>query len=159
MSERYDVAVIGGGPVGCVSALEFARRGARVLLLEANPRASQRLAGEWLHPLALAQLRRLGIDLPTGDEHADARGFAVFPDDGSDPMVLQYGNGARGICCEHDRLVGLLRARVETDSGVRYLPFARATEIISSTASRSGNGPAAIFSASVWPSTNFIPKY
>ncbi len=54
MRERYDVGVIGGGPVGCVAALEFARRGASVLLLEANPRASQRLAGEWLHPPALA---------------------------------------------------------------------------------------------------------
>ena len=33
-----DVAVIGGGPVGCVTALAFARKGARVLLLEGNPR-------------------------------------------------------------------------------------------------------------------------
>ena len=36
--DRYDVAIIGAGPVGCVSALAFAERGADVLLLEANPR-------------------------------------------------------------------------------------------------------------------------
>ncbi len=129
MGDRYDVGVIGGGPVGCVSALEFARRGASVLLLEANPRASQRLAGEWLHPPALAQLRRVGVDLSPDQGHADGKGFVVFPDDGSEPVVLPYRKGAQGMCCEHNRLVSLLRARVETDPGIRYLPFARAVKI------------------------------
>ena len=115
--------------MGCVSALEFARRGASVLLLEANPRASQRLAGEWLHPPALAQLRRLGVDLTPDHEHADGKGFAVFPNDGREPVVLPYRKGARGICCEHNRLVSLLRARVEIDPGIRYIPFARAVKI------------------------------
>src|SRR5690606_6543555 len=40
---RYDVVVVGGGPVGCVSALLFAQQGRSVLLLEANPKASRRL--------------------------------------------------------------------------------------------------------------------
>ena len=31
---RYDVIVIGGGPVGGTAAYELARRGVRVLLLE-----------------------------------------------------------------------------------------------------------------------------
>ena len=31
------VAIIGGGPVGCVTALAFAHKGARVLMLEGNP--------------------------------------------------------------------------------------------------------------------------
>jgi len=115
--------------VGCVSALEFARRGARVLLLEANPRASQRLAGEWLHPPALEQLRRLGVDLEADRDHGEGRGFAIFPDDGSEPVVLRYREGSRGICCEHDRLVSRLRERVEIEAGIQYVPFARAVEI------------------------------
>ncbi len=61
---RWDVAVIGGGPVGMVAALAHAHRGARVLVLEANPAASQRLAGEWLHPPARLALEQLGVDLP-----------------------------------------------------------------------------------------------
>ena len=38
--KSYDVAVIGAGPVGCATALAFAKNGAHVLLLEANPKAS-----------------------------------------------------------------------------------------------------------------------
>ena len=44
-----DVAVVGGGPVGCVAAPAFARRGASVCLIDAGAQ-SARLAGEWLHP-------------------------------------------------------------------------------------------------------------
>jgi len=56
-----DVAVIGGGPVGCVTALAFARKGAKVLLLEGNPRSAHRLAGECLHPPGVGVLEKLGL--------------------------------------------------------------------------------------------------
>ena len=61
----YDVAIVGAGPVGSLCALAHARKGARVALLEANPRASERLAGEWLHPPAIRILREVGIDVDT----------------------------------------------------------------------------------------------
>ena len=51
--ESYEIAVIGAGPVGAVSALAHARRGASVALIEANPKGAARLAGEWLHPPAI----------------------------------------------------------------------------------------------------------
>ena len=60
--QRQDVVVIGAGPVGCTAALAFAAKGADVLVLEANPKGAQRLAGEWLHPPALDVLEDLGVD-------------------------------------------------------------------------------------------------
>ncbi|MGQ9513216.1 FAD-dependent oxidoreductase [Thermodesulfitimonas sp.] len=36
MLREYDVAVIGAGPAGCITARELACRGVRVLLLEAK---------------------------------------------------------------------------------------------------------------------------
>ena len=91
----YDIAIIGGGPVGCTTALAFAKRGARVVVLEANPRAATRLAGEWLHPPAVEVLAELGVDLgPEG--YPTGRGFAVLPDDGSPSIVLSYPAGRTG---------------------------------------------------------------
>ncbi|MBN4050185.1 FAD-dependent monooxygenase [Desulfobulbus sp. AH-315-M07] len=118
----YDVAIIGAGPVGCVTALAFSKlRRARVLLLEANPRACQRLAGEWLHPPAVEIMRELGVEVPV--HHDTGRGFAVFPDDGSETMVLPYSSG-RGVSVEHSCLVELLRARVKArvaDGDIEYV--------------------------------------
>ena len=76
---RYDVAIVGAGPVGSLCALAHARKGARVVLLEGSPNASRRLAGEWLHPPAARMLREFGIDLETQSCSTEGRGFVVFP--------------------------------------------------------------------------------
>lgn len=124
----YDVAIIGGGPVGSFAALAFAKRGARVALLEANPRAATRLAGEWLHPPAVEMLAELGVEL--GDEgYPTGRGFAVLPDDGSEPIVLPYAEGRSGASLHHERLVAKLRRHVLGHDAIHYIEGARATAI------------------------------
>lgn len=124
----YDVAIIGGGPVGSLTALAFAARGARVALLEANPRASTRLAGEWLHPPAVEILAQHGLDLG-GRDYATGRGFAVLPDDGSTPIVLSYPAGRSGASLLHERLVAKLRRSVIAHHSIDYLEGARAIAV------------------------------
>jgi len=41
-----DVAVVGAGPAGCVTALAFAQQGARVVLIECQAAGARKLAGE-----------------------------------------------------------------------------------------------------------------
>jgi flavin-dependent dehydrogenase len=55
-----DIVVLGGGPAGAATALELARRGRDVTLLEATPFDGLRL-GETLPPEANPLLRRLGV--------------------------------------------------------------------------------------------------
>ncbi|HEX3594035.1 MAG TPA: FAD-dependent oxidoreductase, partial [Polyangiaceae bacterium] len=127
-SGGYDVAIIGGGPVGCVTALAFAKRGAHVLVLEANPRAATRLAGEWLHPPAVELLAELGVDLGP-EAYPTGRGFAVLPDDGSPPVVLSYPSGRTGASLHHELLVAKLRQGVVTNGTIDYVEGARATSV------------------------------
>lgn len=129
INANYDVSVIGAGPAGCVTALTMAQTGRRVLLLEANPGSARRLAGEWLHPPAVEMLERLGIDLGPSDPYLSGRGFAVFPDDGSEPVVLPYRVGTAGVSIEHHRLVGLLRDACEAHAHIDYRAQVRATRI------------------------------
>ena len=129
MAELYDAAIIGAGPVGCVAALALAEKGRRVLLLEANPKAADRLAGEWLHPKAFEILERFGVDLTPAAPYDSGRGFAIFPDDGSDPIVLPYAAGTYGLALEHRTLVDQLRQRCESSAEIDLLMFARATRI------------------------------
>ena len=121
----YDVAIVGAGPVGSLCALAHARKGARVALLEANPKASRRLAGEWLHPPAVRMLRDVGVALDTQPRSATGKGFVVFPEDGSEPIVLPYPDGAQGLVCEHAALVSRLREAIENESGVDCMLHAR----------------------------------
>ena len=122
--QRQDVVVIGAGPVGCAAALAFAAKGADVLVLEANPKGAQRLAGEWLHPPALDVLQGLGVDPHVEGSYADGKGFVVFPDDGREPLMLPYPDDTLGMSCEHDTLVARLREHIEGHPGIRYISFA-----------------------------------
>ena len=117
-SPEYDVAVVGGGPVGAFCALAHARAGARVALLEANPKASTRLAGEWLHPPAVRMLREVGLNLDTERRSAPGKGFVVLPEDGSEPIVLPYPAGMAGVACEHAALVAHLHEALRNQPGV-----------------------------------------
>ena len=122
-----ETVVIGAGPVGCVAALAFAQRGARVLLLEAHPHASSRLAGEWLHPAGVRVLERLGIDLTGAPSYPTGRGFVIVPDDGAPPIALEYPDRSVGYSCDHGALVSALRSAVIAHPKVTFTPFARAT--------------------------------
>ena len=129
-NKSYDVAIIGAGPVGCVTALAYARRGADVLMLEANPKAASRLAGEWLHPGAVDILTKLGVDLAPAVPYTTGRGFVVFPDDGSRPIALPYETGSFGHSLHHERLVDVLRAKATNLPNVEYIEPAKATRIV-----------------------------
>ena len=98
-------------------------------LLEANAKASARLAGEWLHPPAVKMLRDIGIDADALPNSTPGIGFVVFPEDGSEPIQLPYPDGSRGLACDHALLVSKLREAVEDEAGVDFICNARANAI------------------------------
>src|SRR5688572_11234517 len=60
MDERFDVAIIGGGPAGTSSAIALARTGRSVAVLERSGYEEARI-GETLPPEARVPLVRLGV--------------------------------------------------------------------------------------------------
>lgn len=122
--KSYDVVVVGAGPVGVTAAIAHARLGARVALLEADPRASRRFAGEWLHPTGVEVLDALRVGRL---ERARARagyGFVIHPDDRSAPIAMPYAEGV-ALSGEHASLVEALRDVARGVDGVEWIPFAR----------------------------------
>ena len=127
-----DVAVVGAGPVGCVAAIALARRGSRVTLLEATP-VGRRLAGEWLHPAAVRLLNDLDIPLPPSASRDAARGFIVYPEDGSDPIELPYSDGGFGLTCEHHVLVAWLRRIAAAVPGLEIRSDVQVSHVLEQT--------------------------
>lgn len=114
--------------MGSVAAIAFARRGARVLVLEADPRGCRRFAGEWIHPSGVAVLDALRAGRLEQASPRTGYGFVIFPDDGSDPIELPYPEGV-ALACAHDTIVETLREVASGVPGVDFMPFARVVAI------------------------------
>lgn len=125
---HYDVVVVGGGPVGSVAAVAFARRGADVLVLEADPRACRRFAGEWIHPAGVAVLDALRMGRLEKAAPRTGYGFVILPDDRTGPIELPYPEGVALSCAHEDIVEGLRDAAVRVP-GVTFVPFARVVSI------------------------------
>ncbi len=128
LEDAYDVVVVGGGPVGCVTGAALGRTGATVLVVEADPKMAHRLAGEWLHPPALEVLDRLRLGRLDGAEPQTGYGFTIFPDDGSPDIEMPYPEGT-GMGAEHARIVLALRLSLARVPGVSLVLRARVTSI------------------------------
>jgi flavin-dependent dehydrogenase len=74
MSERLDAVILGGGPAGTAAAIELARSGCSVALVERSCYDQARI-GETLPPLARLPLLRLGVwDRFLKDAHTPSHG-------------------------------------------------------------------------------------
>jgi flavin-dependent dehydrogenase len=60
-----DVVVVGAGPAGAATAAHLARRGLSVILVDRQQFPRDKVCGDFVGPVALRELHRLGItDLP-----------------------------------------------------------------------------------------------
>jgi geranylgeranyl reductase family protein len=59
-----EVAVVGAGPAGAATAAHLARAGVDVLLLDRSRFPRDKVCGDFVGPVALAELDRLGVDSP-----------------------------------------------------------------------------------------------
>jgi 2-polyprenyl-6-methoxyphenol hydroxylase-like FAD-dependent oxidoreductase len=119
-AKACDVAIVGAGPAGASAAIAFANQGARVTLIEGYPGAASRFAGEWIHPPGVRTLRALGVDI-AALAASRGQGFAIFGDDGADPVCLPYDDDL-GIARVHEELVMHLREHAASLAQVTYLP-------------------------------------
>jgi 2-polyprenyl-6-methoxyphenol hydroxylase-like FAD-dependent oxidoreductase len=98
MTPRYDVAVVGGGPVGLAAAAAAARKGLSVVLLEREALPHDKACGEGVMPAGLAVLERLGARarIPA-DQASPFRGIRYVQEDGTSVEGQLPGTGGLGI--------------------------------------------------------------
>lgn len=114
----FDVAVLGAGTAGAATALQCARRGLRVLLLDKRPRDA--CGARWVNGVNVQQFADADIDLPRGDECISAPvDFHLIAENGPTKVIVP--SEAHGVM---DVDMRLLVARLQSEAeefGVVFL--------------------------------------
>lgn len=90
-----DVIVVGGGPAGAIAALELARAGARVRILDRAVFPRDKMCGDSLNPGALRMLARHGLEEAITTRGLPVEGMLVTGPGGA-AVEGRYPNGVLG---------------------------------------------------------------
>ena len=87
--ESYDVVIVGASVAGCLSAIEFAKRGVRVAVIEKNasPDKYKVVCSHILHANVVEELRALGVYEDMLERGGQATGLEIHV---SDTQALAY---------------------------------------------------------------------
>ena len=102
---RGNVVIVGGGPAGSACALELARRGIDVALVERQRFPRRKVCGEYLNGGAVAALDALGLGDAVRRIARPLRGIRLVPP-GTDAIELPFPTAA--LACERAVLDELL---------------------------------------------------
>ncbi len=116
MLSGTDVFVIGGGPAGLAAAIAARQQGIDVIVADGNKPPIDKACGEGLMPDSIEALRRLGVDLETGDGFSFSR--IRFVDDRTTAMARFPDR--RGVGLRRTVLHAKMLDRAEA-CGVKFL--------------------------------------
>jgi 2-polyprenyl-6-methoxyphenol hydroxylase-like FAD-dependent oxidoreductase len=115
MRGKGEILVVGAGLSGLTAAVALGQRGLRVHLVERASGMREEGSGILLHPNALGQLRRLGVD--PAEDGAPIDRQLVFTEGNKSPAVLNWevvwGPGRRPVAVERHRLAARLLDQID----------------------------------------------
>jgi len=115
--DDFDVIVVGAGPAGSIAALELARKGRRVVLIEAKRFPRPKTCAGGISPKARSGLRRLGLWDRIAPEAYEIRGIRLGARSGRE---TQWIGAASAVVLNRSRLDHLLaQAAVEAGAELR----------------------------------------
>lgn len=92
-----DVLVVGGGPGGAATATYLAQSGWRVTLLDASHFPRDKVCGDFVGPVALAELERLGVDRMDDYPKTNVVTHAAFHLNGEHLISRDLPGGTAGL--------------------------------------------------------------
>jgi menaquinone-9 beta-reductase len=87
-SADCDVAVVGGGPAGAAAAARLAARGFRTVLIDRASFPRDKVCGDFVGPMALAELADLGVSKTAAFGATSTMGQLALHIDADEPAVL-----------------------------------------------------------------------
>lgn len=126
--DAADVLVVGAGPAGSIAALQLARAGVRVALVDRETFPRHKLCGDTLNPGSLALLDRLDVGAGLRGRALRTHGMTVTGPGGA-TVAADYPDGLYGLAITR-RAFDTLLVDAAVAAGARFVPATRATGLV-----------------------------
>ncbi len=133
-SLHFDVVIVGGSLAGCAAATLFARRGARVAVVERSPDpdAYKRVCTHFIQPSATPAIRRLGLAKPIEAAGGVRNSTDLWSRYGWTPHDADPG-APHGYSIRRERLDPIVRKMAAETPGVTMLLGRRVRALVQSS--------------------------
>ena len=126
MTDRYDVAVAGGGPAGSAAAWKAAQTGARVIVLDKAEFPRDKPCGDGLTPRAVSFVQKMGLADEVAKFHRLNRATIFSPTEWelsfpSRPGMPSHGHGIRRTQLDTMLLLNAAAAGAEVRQGAEVV--------------------------------------
>jgi squalene monooxygenase len=111
MPKDYDVIIVGASIAGPPLAIQLARQGRRVLVVESDLQRPDRIVGELLQPGGIAALRMMGLEDCALSVGVPCSGYVTRFE--NEWVQLPYEKGLRGVSFHFGDFVMQLRGRMQ----------------------------------------------
>ncbi|WP_298846462.1 geranylgeranyl reductase family protein [uncultured Ruegeria sp.] len=127
-TEKWDAIIVGAGPGGSAAAIELARRGRRVILIDREDFPRDKSCGDGITRSGITQLKRLGV-LPALADQQVVEGVRVHMRDKGHRDFRYEGKDDYGLVVPRLVLDDCLLCQARAD-GAAFLPKCRAEDLI-----------------------------
>src|ERR1700739_474162 len=114
VTQRYDLAIAGGGPSGSAAAWQAAQTGARVVLLDKAEVPRDKPCGDGLTPRAVSFIQKMGLAGEVAKFHRVNRAKVYSPSEWELPFPCRPGMPDHGHTARRLELDALLLKNVES---------------------------------------------
>jgi geranylgeranyl reductase family protein len=124
-----DVIIVGAGPAGSALALQLARQGCSVVLLDRARFPREKLCGDFLNPRCVALLEELDVAAAVRARSSPVNAMRVVSASGGE-FRAPYPEGRGGLAIRRSELDRLLLERACAARGVEFVEGARAEDLL-----------------------------
>ncbi|WP_418003680.1 NAD(P)/FAD-dependent oxidoreductase [Mycobacterium sp. PDNC021] len=114
MTQRFDVAIVGGGPAGAAAAWQAAQAGARVVVLDKADFPRDKPCGDGLTPRAVSYIQKMGLAEEVAKFHRVNRATVFSPNQWDLAFPNRPGMPDHGHVARRLELDMMLLARAES---------------------------------------------
>ncbi len=134
-SVKLNILIVGAGPAGSLSAIQLAKQGHQITIIDKNLTTKRKVCGEYLCPQGVELLRKLELLAPLKEQFKSLHGMKIISPNQTEllsffPRFQNLSNKAFGLSVNRKKFDEALQNKLQDFSNVNFIKGHSLKELI-----------------------------